>query len=72
MNDVPGRAIVRVFGEVAGLTVRCRSFASNSMCRHALSTARTRSSRCGFDCNEIAGTMSEVAYGTAVLITPVA
>jgi len=29
MNDVPGHQIVQVFGEVAGLIVRSRSFGSN-------------------------------------------
>ncbi len=29
MNDVPGHEVVRVFGEVAGLTVRSRGFGAN-------------------------------------------
>jgi uncharacterized protein YbjQ (UPF0145 family) len=100
MNDVPGQEIVRVFGEVAGLTVRSRSFGSNfsagfrslgggeipeytqllyqsrheaimRMCQHAMSFGANAVIAMRFDCNEIAGTMSEVAaYGTAILLQP--
>lgn len=100
MNDVPGHQIVRVFGEVAGLTVRSRSFGSNfaagfralgggeipeytqllyqsrheaimRMCRQAMSMGANAVIAMRFDCNEIAGTMSEVAaYGTAIVIQP--
>ncbi len=100
MNDVPGHQIVRVFGEVAGLTVRSRGLGSNftaglrslgggeiteytqllyqsrheailRMCQHAMSFGANAVIAMRFDCNEIAGTMSEVAaYGTAIFIQP--
>src|SRR6266550_3402913 len=70
MNDVPGYRVVRVMGEVFGLTVRSRNAFSNmgagfkAMARGANAVLAMR-----FDCNEIGGTASEIAaYGTAVYL----
>ncbi|MFD3592930.1 YbjQ family protein [Nocardia sp. NPDC058640] len=101
MNDVPGHEVVRVFGEVAGLTVRTlgigNSFSAGfrsisggevpeytkllyqaryeaimRMCQHGMAFGANAIIAMRFDCNGIAGSLSEVAaYGTAVAIRPV-
>jgi uncharacterized protein YbjQ (UPF0145 family) len=100
MNDVPGYRVVRVYGEVFGLTVRSRNVFSNmgagfkamaggelkglTKLLHdsryeALGRLSAEAGARGanavlavrFDCNEIAGTASEIAaYGTAVYLVP--
>ncbi|MFI6224447.1 YbjQ family protein [Nocardia salmonicida] len=101
MNDVPGHEVVRVFGEVAGLTVRSlgigNSFSAGfrsigggevpeytqllyqaryeaimRMCQHGMALGANAIIAMRFDCNGIAGSLSEVAaYGTAVVIRPI-
>jgi uncharacterized protein YbjQ (UPF0145 family) len=100
MNDLPGYKVVRVFGEVFGLTVRSRNMFSNMgsgfkamaggelvgltkllsssryealgrLCQEAMSHGANAVLALRFDCNEIAGTASEIAaYGTAVYVVP--
>ncbi|MET9264451.1 YbjQ family protein [Amycolatopsis sp. NPDC004079] len=100
MNDLPGYRVVRVFGEVFGLTVRSRNMFSNigsgfkamgggelkgltkllsdsrhealfRLCQEAMQHGANAVLALRFDCNEIAGTASEIAaYGTAVYVVP--
>src|SRR5215510_7771372 len=100
MNDVPGYKVVRVFGEVFGLTVRSRNMFSNlgagfkamaggerkgltkllqdsrwealgRLSQEAAARGGNAVLAVRFDCNEIAGTASEIAaYGTAVYLVP--
>ena len=100
MNDVPGYKVVRVFGEVFGLTVRSRNMFSTMgagfkamaggelkgltkllhdsrwealgrLSQEAAARGGNAVLAVRFDCNEIAGTASEIAaYGTAVYLVP--
>jgi len=100
MNDLPGYRVVRVFGEVFGLTVRSRNMFSNMgsgfkalgggelkgltkllsdsryealfrLCQESMNHGANAVLALRFDCNEIAGTASEIAaYGTAVYVVP--
>lgn len=100
MNDLPGYRVVRVFGEVFGLTVRSRNMFSNigsgfkamgggelkgltkllsdsrhealfRLCQEGMQHGANAILALRFDCNEIAGTASEIAaYGTAVYVVP--
>ena len=100
MNDLPGYRVVRVFGEVFGLTVRSRNMFSNigsgfkamgggelkgltkllsdsryealfRLCQEGMNHGANAVLALRFDCNEIAGTASEIAaYGTAVYVVP--
>jgi uncharacterized protein YbjQ (UPF0145 family) len=100
MNDVPGYRVVRVYGEVFGLTVRSRNMFSNlgagfkamaggelkgltkllsdsrwealgRLSQEAAARGGNAVLAVRFDCNEIAGTASEIAaYGTAVYLVP--
>lgn len=97
-NEIAGREIVEVKGEVFGLTVRSRNMFSDigaglkglvggevkgytkllsSSREEATQRLREAAAAIGgnavvamrFDCNEIAGNMSEIAaYGTAVVV----
>jgi uncharacterized protein YbjQ (UPF0145 family) len=82
MNDVPGYRVVRVFGEVFGLTVRSRNMFSNmgagfkSLAGGELKglsklLSDSRHEALGRLAHEIANTASEIAaYGTAVYLVP--
>jgi uncharacterized protein YbjQ (UPF0145 family) len=100
MNDLPGHQVLRVYGEVFGLTVRSRNMFSNlgagfkamaggelkglskllsdsrnealgRLCQEAMQYGANCVLALRFDCNEIAGTASEIAaYGTAVYVIP--
>ncbi|MBF6236933.1 YbjQ family protein [Nocardia otitidiscaviarum] len=57
--------------EYTQLLYQSRHEAIMRMCQHAISLGANAIVAMRFDCNEIAGTMSEVAaYGTAVRIRP--
>lgn len=62
MNDVPGRTVQQVVGEVTGLTVRSRNVGAQGA--NAILAMRYDSDEVGNGYQEI------VAYGTAVVLAP--